>query len=182
MTKTICYHVRQYCHHVRCPLLAPATKLGQGYVFTRVCDSVHGGVVSQHTLQVVSQHTLQVVSQHALQQVYGGWWFPSMPCRCPGLHPGGKLRGLALGGLQPTPRGVSRPTPGGMVSQHALRQTPRQLLLRAVRILLECILVMLDVSVFRYEFTVLPNAFIIHMPHAPSFDIAKFRSSSVYRR
>ena len=23
-------------------LLPPATKLGQGYVFTRVCDSVHG--------------------------------------------------------------------------------------------------------------------------------------------
>ncbi|KAI1301775.1 LARGE xylosyl- and glucuronyltransferase 2 [Halotydeus destructor] len=33
-----------------------------------------------------------------------------------------------------------------------------------------------------YEFIVLPNAFIIHMPHAPSFDIAKFRSSSVYRK
>jgi glycosyltransferase-like protein LARGE len=33
-----------------------------------------------------------------------------------------------------------------------------------------------------YEFIVLPNAFIIHMPHAPSFDIAKFRSSSNYRK
>ncbi|KAK7099228.1 xylosyl- and glucuronyltransferase LARGE2s-like [Littorina saxatilis] len=33
-----------------------------------------------------------------------------------------------------------------------------------------------------FEFVVLPNAFIIHMPHAPSFDIAKFRSSSVYRK
>ncbi|XP_076450091.1 xylosyl- and glucuronyltransferase LARGE1-like [Babylonia areolata] len=33
-----------------------------------------------------------------------------------------------------------------------------------------------------YEFVVLPNAFIIHMPHAPSFDIAKFRSSSNYRK
>jgi len=32
-----------------------------------------------------------------------------------------------------------------------------------------------------YEFTVLPDAFIIHMPHAPSFDIARFRSSSNYR-
>lgn len=28
---------------------------------------------------------------------------------------------------------------------------------------------------------VLPNAFMIHMPHAPSFDISKFRSSSSYR-
>ena len=27
----------------------------------------------------------------------------------------------------------------------------------------------------------LPNAFIIHMPHTPSFDIAKFRSSDQYR-
>lgn len=33
-----------------------------------------------------------------------------------------------------------------------------------------------------YQFLVLPAAFIIHMPHAPSFDIAKFRSSSNYRR
>ncbi|CAH1786754.1 unnamed protein product [Owenia fusiformis] len=32
-----------------------------------------------------------------------------------------------------------------------------------------------------YEFTVLPNAFMIHMPHAPSFDIAKFRASKIYR-
>ena len=33
--------------------------------------------------------------------------------------------GLAGGGFsRPTPRGVSRPTPGGSVSQHALRQTP----------------------------------------------------------
>ncbi|XP_072033911.1 xylosyl- and glucuronyltransferase LARGE1-like [Amphiura filiformis] len=32
-----------------------------------------------------------------------------------------------------------------------------------------------------YEFIVLPNAFIIHMPHTPSFDIAKFRSSESYR-
>ncbi|XP_077994436.1 xylosyl- and glucuronyltransferase LARGE2s-like [Glandiceps talaboti] len=32
-----------------------------------------------------------------------------------------------------------------------------------------------------YEFIVLPNAFMIHMPHAPSFDIAKFRASEQYR-
>ena len=70
-------------------LLPPSTKLGQGYVFTRVCDSVHRGVVSQHALQVVSQH--------ALQQVSGGL-YPCMPRRSPGPHPGGKLRGLALGG------------------------------------------------------------------------------------
>ncbi|KAI4874601.1 hypothetical protein NFI96_007483 [Prochilodus magdalenae] len=32
-----------------------------------------------------------------------------------------------------------------------------------------------------YDLTVLPNAFMIHMPHAPSFDISKFRSSPSYR-
>lgn len=33
-----------------------------------------------------------------------------------------------------------------------------------------------------YSFYVLPNAFIIHMPHSPSFDIGKFRGSIPYRR
>ena len=57
----------------------------------------------------------------------GGWnpstpcrWYPSMPCRSPrgspGPDPWRKLRGLT--------RGVSRPTPRGVVSQNALRQTP----------------------------------------------------------
>lgn len=32
-----------------------------------------------------------------------------------------------------------------------------------------------------YELLVLPNAFMIHMPHAPSFDISKFRLSAGYR-
>lgn len=32
-----------------------------------------------------------------------------------------------------------------------------------------------------YDFVVLPNAFVIHKPHAPSYDINKFRSSPVYR-
>ena len=96
--------------------LPPATKLGQGYVFTHVCDSVHRGVVSQHALQVVSQH--------ALQQVLGG----GIPACLAGLQAHtqgvGKLRGLAWGVSRPTPGGGgSRPTPGGKVSQHALWQT-----------------------------------------------------------
>ena len=60
---------------------------------------------------VVSQHALQVVSQHALQ-VSGGW-YPSIPCRSPGPHPGGKMRGLAWGGLQVhTLGGLQTPTWG----------------------------------------------------------------------
>ena len=30
----------------------PQMKLWEGYIFTAVCDSVHRGVVSQHSLQV----------------------------------------------------------------------------------------------------------------------------------
>lgn len=37
------------------------------------------------------------------------------------------------------------------------------------------------VSFQEYEFIVLPNAYMIHMPHAPSFDITKFRSNKQYR-
>ena len=76
--------------------------------------SVHGG-------GVVSQHALQVVSQHALQQVSGGVPAPS----------GGACS-----------RGV--PAPRGACSRGMFGGDPpasRQLLMRTVRILLECILV-----------------------------------------
>ena len=66
----------------------------------------------------------------------------------PGPHPRGKLRGYGQGVSRPTPKGKLRGIwPGGSpghtwggLSQHALRQTPppRWLLLRTVRILLEC--------------------------------------------
>lgn len=39
----------------------------------------------------------------------------------------------------------------------------------------------MELHVLGYEFVVLPNAFIIHTPHAPSFDIAKFRTSPQYK-
>ena len=79
--------------------------------------------------------------------VHTGGWYPSMHCRSPGPHPGGKLRGLAWGGggspgphlggklrglawgglqahtcrgLQAHIWGVSRSTPGGIS-----RPTPR---------------------------------------------------------
>ena len=105
------------------PYLPPATKLGQGYVFTRVCDSVHrgGGIPAC---------------------IAGG--IPA--CLAAGFQVGGIPACLA--GLQAHTQGVSSgPHPGGSpgthwgVSQHALRLTPPQLLLRAVHILLECILV-----------------------------------------
>ena len=70
--------------------LPPATKLGQGYIFTGVCDSVHGGCACSQ----------------------GGVWSGGVP-----------------GGDPP----------------------PGRLLLRAVRILLECILVLKcfeDISLF----------------------------------
>ena len=46
-----------------------------------------------------------------------GGWYPSMPCRFPGPHPGVKLRGLAG-------EGVSRPTPKGEVEGSGLGGSP----------------------------------------------------------
>ena len=84
-------------------LLPPATKLGQGYVFTHVCYSVYRGVSRPRPRG----------------EVEGCGRGVSRP------RPRGRLGGLARGW------GVSRPTPGGYpgphlggVSQHALRQTP----------------------------------------------------------
>ena len=39
-------YVRTYLFPIRYSFLPPATKLEQGYVFTRVCDTVHRGGVS----------------------------------------------------------------------------------------------------------------------------------------
>lgn len=39
----------------------------------------------------------------------------------------------------------------------------------------------IELDAQEYDLMVLPNAFMIHMPHAPSFDISKFRSSPSYR-
>ena len=46
------------------------------------------------------------VSQHALQQVSGGW-YPNMPCRFPGLHPGGNWGEFGQGDLQAHTQGGS---------------------------------------------------------------------------
>ena len=82
-------------------LLPPATKLGQGYVFTRVCDSVHRGGVPQCML---------------------GYTPPGADTP-PGEDPRGSKPPCEQ---QPTPRAVHA---GDMGNK------------RAVRILLECILV-----------------------------------------
>ena len=118
-----------------------------------------GGVLSQHALQVVSQHVLQQVSKR-------GGGIPASPCRFPGPHPGGKLRGSDRGGVsRPTPgqgllRGVPAPggllwreiccqggclfwrvpAPRGVCSQGDVETPLGRLLLRTVHILLECIL------------------------------------------
>ena len=143
-------------------------KLGQGYVFTCVCDSIHRG---------------------------RGWypsmhcrWYPSMPCRSPGPHPGGMLKGLALGGSpgpypggggvegsglggSPGPHpgggvegsglgglqahnqrwGVSRPTPRGYPSMHWGRHPPMATAAGAVHILLECILVVCGIQMYSQQ-------------------------------
>ena len=91
-------------------------------------------------------------------------WYPSMPCRFPGSHPGEKLKGPARRG-SPGPHrggGISRPTPGGHLQAHTWDdlqahtqgvypnmhwgRPPWRLLLRAVHILLECILVITKFS------------------------------------
>ena len=128
-------------------LLPAATKLGQGYVFTRVCVSVHGGglvVVSQHALQVVpsmpcsrspggvvSQHALQVVSQHALQQVSWGRVVFQHALQVVSQHalqqvskptPSGEVEGSGQGGLQAHNR--DRESPGPHLGRGVSRTTP----------------------------------------------------------
>ena len=150
-------------------------KLGQGYIFTGVCDSVHRG---------------QWYPSMPCSRSPGGW-YSSIPCRFPGPHTGGKFRGSGWGGLQGHTQGgswggsgrgeggVSRPTPkgevegdmakGGSLGPHqggvcsrgvpSSRESapggclvpgcvrpPRWLLLRVVCILLKCILVSISCS------------------------------------
>ena len=116
----------------------------------------------------ISQHALQVVSQHALQW---GWypsmlcrWFPSIPCSG-GWYPSMHCRWYPS---MPCSRGCAIPAclaaggclvPGGACSQgvpvlgvrsQGVWRPPRsrRLLLRTVRILLECILVHNGVLVY----------------------------------
>ena len=96
----------------------------------------------------VSQHPLQVSrpTPRGGGEVEGSGLEGSLGPHPEGVSrptPGGEVSRSTSGGLQAHTLGrVSRPTPRG-VSQHTLRQTPpnRRLLMRAVRILLEYILV-----------------------------------------
>ena len=101
-------------------LLPPANEVCEGYVFTRVCHSVHkgGGVVSQHALQWYhSMPCSRSPGEGGIPACLAGLWGGS-----PGPHPGGGVEGSGQRGVsRPTPRRVSRPTLGG--SQHAQRQT-----------------------------------------------------------
>ena len=82
---------------------------------------------------MVSKHALQVVSQHALQVSRG---------LSPGPQPGRKLRALARGGVsRSTPRGVCIP------ACSEADPPPGRLLPRTVRILLECILVVIKIYI-----------------------------------
>ena len=101
-------------------LLPPATKLGQGYVFTHVWDSVHRGgwYPSMHCSRSPGRG---VVSQQALQVSRA--------------TPRGEVEGDLAGGVsRPTPkgdlvRGVSRPKPKGEVegdlARGVFRPTPK---------------------------------------------------------
>ena len=81
-------------------LLPPTTKLGQGYIFTRVCDSVHSGVGWYPSIH--SRWYPSVPCSRSL----GGRWYPSMSCRFPGPHPRGEVEGSSWGVSRPTLRGA----------------------------------------------------------------------------
>ena len=134
-------------------LLPPANKVCEGYVFTRVCLST-GGVfrpTARGSLRGLAGGGLQAHSQGG--EVEGPGWGSSGP------HPGGLqahtrgvLQAHTWGGILqaptwgmspgPHPRGSPGPHQGGIPACTEADSPNRQLLLRAVRILLECILVL----------------------------------------
>ena len=73
-------------------LLPPATKLGQGYIFTGVCDSVHGGV-----LVLGGVPALRGVSAPGGVPLPGGVCFQGGACSGGCLLPGGAAPSLVPG-------------------------------------------------------------------------------------
>ena len=112
----------------RVGLLPPANEVCEGYDFTPVCHSVHRGCLGPGP----GGRLVGPVGGVYTQTRGGGW----------GSGGGMSRHAPWWGDVQAQAQGVQA-QPWGGVSQHALRQTPpsRQLLLRAVRILLECIVV-----------------------------------------
>ena len=116
--------------------LPPATKLRQGYVFTRVCDSVHrgGGIPACLVAGLGGGDGIPACLAGLQAHTQGGSWGVCLG-GSPGPHPGGKFRGLAWG-----EGGLQAHTQGG-IPACTEAETPKWLLLWALCILLECILV-----------------------------------------
>ena len=161
-------------------LLPPATKLPQGNVFTPVCHSVHGeGSLSQHAPQVTWPGRVSV--QWGLSRgvfVQGGL--------CPGqslsrvfiqggLCPGGlsvqggsmfgdRNGGLCPGGFCPAESLSSRVSvqQGVFVRETPWTETSPYGTERAIRFLLECILVPWGINFYicRYGRTIVPSVFL----------------------
>ena len=125
------------------------------FLHMSVCPQ--GGMVSQHALQV-SGGCIPACLEGFQAHTQGGAW---------GVWPGGALQAHTLGGLQahtlgqgvsrPTSRGYPCPHPGEGVypNMHWGRTPPSwRLLQRAVRILLECILVCVYVMRFVYIYII----------------------------
>ena len=111
-------------------LLPPANEVCEVYVFTPVCHSVHRGEVSRPRPSGDvggSGREVGVSRPRPMGEVWGGGVWP--------------------GGPGPHPRRVSRPRPRGCIPACTEADTPQQTpTAAAVRILLECILVVYDVG------------------------------------
>ena len=118
----------------RCWLLPSATKLGEGYIFTGVCHSVNRGVCGRGVGGcLLGGCLLQGVSAPRGVSAPGGWWgclFRGVCSQGGGCLVWGEGVCLLWGGLVDTP--------------------PTRPLLRAVRILLEFILVQMCCSAVKY--------------------------------
>ena len=157
-------------------LLPPATKLRQGNVFTPVSHSVHGeGSLSQHAPQVTWPRGVSVQWGLCPGGVFVQGGSLSRTVSVQGLYPGGSLsRGsLCSGGFYVWGqkwRSLSRRFLSSRVSVQQgvfVRETPWTETSpygteRAIRILLECILVSWGINFYicRYGRTIVPSVFL----------------------
>ena len=106
----------------------PQRSCGQGYVFTRVCDSVHGGGSPENPLPGPGRHPLAGRTPRDQAD-------PPRPGRTP-PEQGDPLDQGDSSGTRQTPPGTRQTPPPGRRLQHTVIERP-------VRILLECILVLI---------------------------------------